>query len=251
MRRYEDVREPPVPGTREAAVVARDAPVEDPRAIEETSAIESQRATREEREKDPTAAKDIRGETLSDEDLRLIEQLKQRDAEVRAHEQAHIAAGGAYIISGPSYSYQTGPDGKRYAIGGEVGIDTSMNSGDPERNLEKARAIIRAAMAPAEPSAQDLRVAALARAMEIRAQQELLELQIKESKAAMAASRPVRGSTPPGKTEAVIPPTASAEHSNSAERPSQGSTGGQERLAQRIAALFSTASVEAGVSRLA
>ncbi|QIK39064.1 hypothetical protein GWK36_02060 [Caldichromatium japonicum] len=150
-------------------------------------------------ERDPLAPKDARGETLSRDDQRLIEQLKQRDAEVRAHEQAHIAAGGAYITSGPSYSYQTGPDGRRYAIGGEVGIDTSMNPDDPEGNLAKARAIIRAAMAPAEPSGQDVRVAAAARAMEMRAQQDLRERQIRiyESvmKAGIAETRDISPST--------------------------------------------------------
>lgn len=152
---------------------------------------------------DPAAPKDVNGEPLSEEDLRLLEQLKQRDAEVRAHEQAHVAAGGAYITSGPSYSYQTGPDGRRYAIGGEVGIDTSMNPNDPEGNLAKARAIIRAAMAPAEPSAQDVRVAAAARAMEMRAQQEIRERQLRVYEAAMAAGseraqiKPVKDEGPP------------------------------------------------------
>lgn len=245
MRRFDAAREMPVPGIQEA--VARDEPVEDSRAIEETSEIEAERATGEE---DPTAAKGGNGETISDEDLRVVEQLKQRDSEVRAHEQAHVAAGGGHITSGPSYSYQTGPDGKRYAIGGEVGIDTSMNSGDPEGNLEKARAIIRAAMAPAEPSAQDVRVAASARAMEVRAQQEIRDSQIKEYEAVMATSTTDRASTPTGATGAVTTPTASDERSDSAVQPSQGMSGGQARLAQRIEALFSTP-VETGLSQLA
>lgn len=114
-------------------------------------------------------------ESLSEEELRLVERLKERDAEVRAHEMAHVAAGGRYVTSGPSYDYQIGPDGKGYAIGGEVGIDTSMDSGDPAANLEKARAILRAAMAPAEPSAQDYQVAAAARSMEAQAAQALQE----------------------------------------------------------------------------
>ncbi|BCU07007.1 hypothetical protein Atep_16840 [Allochromatium tepidum] len=248
MRRFDDAREmSSVPGALEAGAVARDEPVEDPRAIEETSEIEAERATGEE---DPTAAKDINGETLSDEDLRVVEQLKQRDSEVRAHEQAHVTAGGGHITSGPSYSYQTGPDGKRYAIGGEVGIDTSMKAGDPEGNLEKARAIIRAAMAPAEPSSQDVRVAASARAMETRAQQEIRDRQIKEYEAVMDTGATDRASAPSG-TAAATTPTANDERSGSATQPSQGMSGGQERPAQRIEALFSTSSVETGLSRLA
>ena len=244
MRRFDDAREVPAPGTQEAAALARDGPVEDPRAIEETSEIEAERATEED---DPTAAKGNDGETLSDEDQRLVEQLKQRDAEVRAHELAHMAAGGGHITSGPSYSYQSGPDGKRYAIGGEVGIDTSMKAGDPGGNLEKARAIIRAAMAPAEPSSQDVRVAASARAMESRAQQELRELQVKEYEQVMAAASTTEASgTAPDETAT----TARDSRSDSATQPSQGISSGQERLAQRIAALFS-APAETSLNQLA
>ena len=58
-----------------------------------------------------------------------------------------------------SFTYKTGPDGKNYAVAGEVGIDTSPVNGDPQATIEKARVIQRAALAPAEPSAQDYRVA--------------------------------------------------------------------------------------------
>ncbi len=150
----------------------------------------------------PLSSKDPKGKALSKEELRLIEQLKERDAEVRAHEQAHIAAGGAYITSGPSYSYQTGPDGRRYAIGGEVGIDTSMNPDDPEGNLAKARAIIRAALAPAEPSGQDMRVAQAARNMELRAQQELRDRQIRIYETVMRAGRDLAHPLTPGRSGA-------------------------------------------------
>ena len=236
-----------MPGTQEAAPFVRDEPVEDPRAIAETTETEAERSADEQ---DPTAEKVSSGETLSDEDQRVVELLKQRDSEVRAHEQAHVGAGGGHVTSGPSYSYQTGPDGKRYAIGGEVGIDTSMNSGDPDGNLQKARAIIRAAMAPAEPSSQDVRVAASARAMESRAQQEIRDRQIREYEQVMAASTTDREATPSGTTAADMPAAASDSRSDSAAQPSQGISGGQERLAQRISALFST-SVEAGLSQLA
>lgn len=114
--------------------------------------------------------------TLGPEDLQDLQLLKQRDLEVRAHEQAHVAAGGRYVTSSASYDYQTGPDGRRYAIGGEVGIDTSSVSGDPAATLAKARAVRRAALAPAEPSAQDLRVAASASTMETGALSDLRAL---------------------------------------------------------------------------
>lgn len=104
---------------------------------------------------------------------REIQQLAAGDREVRAHEQAHVVAGGSLVTSGPSYSYQVGPDGRRYAIGGEVGIDTSPVRGDPEATLDKAQRIIAAALAPAQPSAQDLSVAAQAAQMANEARVEI------------------------------------------------------------------------------
>lgn len=108
---------------------------------------------------------------------REIAALAARDREVRAHEQAHMAAGGALITSGPSYTYQTGPDQRRYAVGGEVGIDTSPVRGDPEATLDKARRIRAAALAPADPSSQDIQVAARASQMEQTARAELVRQQ--------------------------------------------------------------------------
>jgi hypothetical protein len=104
-----------------------------------------------------------------------IQALKARDQEVRRHEQAHAAAGGVYAGS-PSYEYTTGPDGARYATGGEVSIDTAPVPGDPQATLEKAQAVRRAALAPAEPSEQDRRVAAEASQMAAQARVELLQL---------------------------------------------------------------------------
>lgn len=112
---------------------------------------------------------------LSAEEQLELHLLKQRDQEVRAHEQAHVAAGGHYVIAPPGYDYTSGPDGRRYAVGGEVMIDTSKIAGDPSATIEKARTILRAALAPADPSAQDQRVAAAARRMEMDAQRERLE----------------------------------------------------------------------------
>ncbi len=109
---------------------------------------------------------------LSKGEIRQIEKLKQRDREVRAHEQAHVLTGGSLVVAGPFYEFQEGPDGRQYAIGGDVQIDTSKEE-DPEATLEKARRIRAAALAPSDPSAQDLKVAAQASQMEIEAQQEI------------------------------------------------------------------------------
>jgi len=102
-----------------------------------------------------------------------VEELARRDREVRSHELAHLAAAGPYAQGGIKLEYAQGPDGKRYAVGGEVGIDTSPVPGDPEATLEKARAIRAAAMAPVEPSAQDRRVAVEAARLMAQAQAEL------------------------------------------------------------------------------
>ena len=114
---------------------------------------------------------------LSEAEQALVRQLQQRDREVRAHELAHVAAGGPYVTAPATYQYQVGPDGRRYAVGGEVSIDTSVPS-DPEAALAKAQIIQRAALAPADPSPQDYQVAAQARQMEAEARRELAAEQL-------------------------------------------------------------------------
>ncbi|MEM1030793.1 MAG: putative metalloprotease CJM1_0395 family protein [Myxococcota bacterium] len=108
---------------------------------------------------------------LTEEQKRQVAELQARDREVRAHEMAHKAAAAGLRASGPSYSYQTGPDGRRYAVGGQVNIDTSPGR-TPEETIRKAEQIIRAARAPAQPSAQDQAVAAQAAAMAAQARAE-------------------------------------------------------------------------------
>lgn len=115
---------------------------------------------------------------LTEEEQKQVEELKARDTEVRAHEQAHIAAGGSYVRGGARYDYQTGPDGKKYAVGGEVSIDTSAVEGDPQATINKAQVILKAALAPAEPSGQDKAVASQARQMMASARKELISEKI-------------------------------------------------------------------------
>lgn len=120
---------------------------------------------------------------LSGEEIRELSKLKQRDREVKAHEQAHIASGGSYVRSGAKFEYEKGPDGKKYAVGGEVQIDTSKVPGDPEATLRKMQAIRGAAMAPASPSAQDRKVAAQATRKENQARMEILTQRYEEAAA--------------------------------------------------------------------
>jgi len=90
-----------------------------------------------------------------------IQKLRARDREVRAHETAHAAAGGQ-LTGAPQLDFTIGPDGKRYAVSGEVSIDTAKVPGDPQATIRKMQQVRRAALAPARPSGQDLAVAARA-----------------------------------------------------------------------------------------
>ncbi|MDP5130983.1 MAG: hypothetical protein NWQ54_08860 [Paraglaciecola sp.] len=109
-----------------------------------------------------------------------IQELKQRDLEVKAHEQAHAAMGGQHADS-PKYEYQTGPDGRQYAVDGEVSINISEGS-TPEETVRKMQQIKAAALAPTEPSPQDLRVAAEATQKSVEARNEIAKEKAEQAK---------------------------------------------------------------------
>lgn len=111
---------------------------------------------------------------LTDQERKQVDSLKKADAAVRAHEAAHKAAAGAYG-GAVSYSFRTGPDGRRYAVAGEVPIDLSPIPGDPQATVLKMQQIRRAALAPAEPSGADRQVAAKAAQIEQQARAELVQ----------------------------------------------------------------------------
>lgn len=123
---------------------------------QEASASEQEQEQKEQAEQKAESAE----KQQESKDQKVIDQLESRDREVRAHEQAHAAVGGS-LAGSPSYEYQTGPDGKKYAVGGEVSIDVSKAS-DPEDTIRKMETVRAAALAPAEPSSQDRKVAAQA-----------------------------------------------------------------------------------------
>lgn len=112
---------------------------------------------------------------LSEQDKAVVETLRARDKEVRDHEQAHKRVGGAYA-SNPTYDYQVGPDGKRYAVGGQVKIDASPVPDDPAATIAKMEVVKAAALAPAEPSSADRQVASQADAARIQAIADLAAL---------------------------------------------------------------------------
>lgn len=128
---------------------------------------------------------------LSADEQRALRELQQTDRKVRAHEMAHVAAGAGLVSKGASYSYETGPDGQRYAVAGEVSIDTSPG-GTPEETIEKARQIKAAALAPANPSPQDRSVAAMADRMAVQA---ALEITMREREEGSTTDRAVATGT--------------------------------------------------------
>jgi len=124
-------------------------------------------------EKSDKKERDISGkEKLSEEDQKKVDELEKADRKVRTHEQAHLNAAGGYAQGGASYDYVTGPDGKRYANAGHVNIDTSPEK-TPEATIRKADIVRKAALAPADPSPSDQKIAEDAVKMKAEAQKEL------------------------------------------------------------------------------
>jgi hypothetical protein len=115
---------------------------------------------------------------------RVINELQRRDKEVRSHELAHAAVGGSFT-GAPNYSFETGPDGQRYAVEGEVSVDLSTVAGNPSATITKMKKVHAAALAPADPSAQDIQVAANAIQIILQAQS---ELQIQDSPTVKSAN---------------------------------------------------------------
>ncbi|MBB1319052.1 hypothetical protein H5123_15570 [Shewanella sp. SR43-4] len=144
-------------------IAATNDTVVDPFAAES----DSQSAPQASNNQDETATQQVeqqivkKQQQIEQAQTKQIEQLVQRDSEVKTHEQAHAAVGGS-LTQSPSYQYEKGPDGRRYAVEGEVSIDVSPVSGDPKATLSKMQKVYAAAMAPVQPSMADIRVAAQA-----------------------------------------------------------------------------------------
>ncbi|MDN4502982.1 putative metalloprotease CJM1_0395 family protein [Alteromonadaceae bacterium BrNp21-10] len=123
---------------------------------------------------DPSAGKqDAQEQQRQQAEHQEVSDLKERDVEVRNHEQSHSHVGGKHA-GAPSYEFEVGPDGNRYAVSGEVSIDISEAS-TPEETLNKMQQVKAAALAPNEPSAQDLRVASEATQVANRARAEIAQ----------------------------------------------------------------------------
>jgi hypothetical protein len=163
-----------VTGSQEAAKkISEVTEEEEPKGSIEKAKAEGSKLVGKKDEKGPDG--------LTEEERQKVEELKRRDAEVRAHEQAHSSAGGPYA-GAPRLQFTRGPDGRFYAVAGEVSIDTSVIPGNPQATLRKMRQVKRAALAPHEPSSQDRRVAAEADRKILQARQEIREQENEEVK---------------------------------------------------------------------
>jgi len=143
--------------------------------------LEPSNTSTENKKDDDTKPKSIN--ELDSEEKSVLIQLQAIDTKVRAHESAHLSAAAGIAAGGASFTYERGPDGRMYAVAGEVPISVSEGK-DPQDTLEKMRQVEAAAMAPADPSPQDYAVAASARSGELKAlmdlQKERAEMQREE-----------------------------------------------------------------------
>jgi hypothetical protein len=115
--------------------------------VEETAKLESSRS------KDYIEESGAVGKNYDKQDFeRVLSKFKRRDAEIRSHEQVHASIGPT--TSPISYNYQQGPDGKMYAVGGSVRLDTSIPD-DPKAAAFKLEQIQKAASGPVDPSGVD------------------------------------------------------------------------------------------------
>ncbi|MFN4010909.1 MAG: putative metalloprotease CJM1_0395 family protein [Pannonibacter sp.] len=213
----------PSPGGTDAGQAAAQAQAQQQDATADASAAassgDSEPVTGASSEEDPDQ------DGLTEEEEEQVEKLKQRDREVRAHEQAHARVGGPYA-SAPSYTFQQGPDGGRYAIGGEVQIDTSPES-EPEATVRMMQIVIRAALAPAEPSSQDLRVAQLARSQLQEAQSQA------RAEAAAALRGEEEGAAEAGQASVATGPADRSNPADPSDRDTEGSGSSESPIASR------------------
>ena len=152
-------------------------------AQSKTSTTEESKQT--ERSNEASANEARQEKEQARQDQAIIRELSAIDRRVKAHEQAHASVGGVYAGSA-NFTYQTGPNGVRYAVGGEVPIDTSGVPGNPQATLRKAEQVARAALAPADPSSVDRQIASSAQALATKARFEISRLaaeRIQESRA--------------------------------------------------------------------
>ena len=127
---------------------------------------------------------------LSDQEKAELRDLEKRDHEVRTHEAAHLAAAGNLAKGGARFEFVTGPNGRRFAVEGEVQISIPKGK-TPDESADIARQAQRAALAPGKPSAQDRAVAARAAQSAAKAEREAAKSEDSDEAAPPRASETV------------------------------------------------------------
>ncbi len=126
---------------------------------------------------------------------RILAQLRSIDINVKPHEKAHQAVLGAYAMGQTRYLRVRGPDGRFYAVGGSIKVNTQPIQGNPHATIRKARLIRMAALRPMNPSMQDMRIAVQAYRMEVKAKREVAEEREEERKERAEKSSELRKAT--------------------------------------------------------
>lgn len=100
--------------------------------------------------------------------FRSLEQqaIKQRYNEIYAHELAHKNAAGS--LAG---SIVIERDSNGVPVGGHVSIQMpTLDPENPEKTIQHADVVIKSALAPSDPSAQDYKVASQAKSIKAKAE---------------------------------------------------------------------------------
>ncbi|RYA23007.1 hypothetical protein CRU96_10280 [Malaciobacter halophilus] len=87
---------------------------------------------------------------------RVLDKFENLDSKTRSHEQLHASL--AHTKGAISYNYQMGPDGKLYATGGHVRLDTSIPK-DEAAAIAKLDKLQKASAAPDGLSSADASIA--------------------------------------------------------------------------------------------
>jgi len=164
--------------------------------------------------------------------------LQRQDQDVRSQEAAHQEAGGS-LVSGASYEYQQGPDGRAYAVHGAVSIDVAIVPGDPQATVARMRQVQDAALAPTQPSAQDERIAAEAGEIALTANQQIIAQQLARAATAAAAATATAATT-------ATPQTGSGSAASASSSAAAASTSGvlmtDRQRQERMVAAYAAAS---------
>jgi hypothetical protein len=111
------------------------------------------------------------GAGLDEEERRQLDRLKLTDRLVRQREETQGRLTFELWDGGPEYRYETGPDGKKYAVDGTVRVSELNDS--PEEKLRRARLVRMSALIDIPPSPEGQKDAAKAIAEEGEAIREL------------------------------------------------------------------------------